>query len=346
MFKKLKTLFVFGMLLGVGWVAFQAVRYYQHLFLPIRLTQAEQFFEIPPGSSLAAIIKKLQHENIPIEPNAIMLLIRWQQVESKLQAGEYRIIRGVTTPMALLEDMVMGRVVQHPFLLVEGWNVHQLLAALNKETALQHTPALRVDNMMEFIPDQDLAQAANHPEGLFFPDTYYFSKPTKDIDLLKRIRLNMDKKLTQAWKNRSTRCNLKTPYDALILASIVEKETAKADEYEKIAGVYCNRLQKNMLLQADPTIMYALGPNVDRPLTKADLKNPSSYNTYLYPGLPPTPICIPSERAIQAVMHPQATDALYFVASGQGDRGHYFSKTLSEHNEAVSRYRKAIAPQG
>jgi UPF0755 protein len=238
----------------------------------------------------------------------------------------------------------MGRVVQHPFLLVEGWNIHQLLAALNKETALEHTPNLRVDNIMEHIPDQDVAQAENHPEGLFFPDTYYFSKPTKDVDLLKRIRLNMDKKLTQAWSNRSPHCPLKTPYEALILASIVEKETARADEYEKIAGVYCNRLQKKMLLQADPTVVYGLGPTVDRPLTKEDLKTPSSYNTYVNAGLPPTPICIPSERAMMAVMHPHVTDALYFVASGQGDRGHYFSKTLSEHQEAVGRYRKAIAP--
>jgi UPF0755 protein len=344
MFKRLKTLFFLGICLSMGWVAFQAVNYYQRLFLPIPLAQSEQFFEVPPGSSLSAIVRKLQQENIPIDPNAFMLLIRWQQVESKLKAGEYRIVRGVTTPMVLLEDMVMGRVVQHPFLLVEGWNIHQLLAALNKEPALQHTPDLRVDNIMEFIPDQDLAQAENHPEGLFFPDTYYFSKPTKDVDLLKRIRLNMDKKLTQAWQNRSPRCTLKTPYEALILASIVEKETARADEYEKIAGVYFNRLEKKMLLQADPTVVYALGPNIDRPLSKEDLKNPSPYNTYLNAGLPPTPICIPSERAMVAVMHPEVTDALYFVASGQGDRGHYFSKTLSEHNEAVGRYRKAIAP--
>ncbi|MEY3182963.1 MAG: hypothetical protein RLZ35_948 [Pseudomonadota bacterium] len=342
MLKKFKTVFFLGAFIGIAWVAIQVIQGYQTLFLPIQIAQAEQFFEISPGSSLSGILKKLEKENIPINSNIFMLLIRWQGVESKLQAGEYRIVQGVTTPMALLEDMVMGRVVQRPFLLVEGWTVYQLLTALQKDTSLEHTPELRVDNMMHLLSQQIAGDVPKHPEGLFFPDTYYFSKPTKDIDLLNRIRLTMDKKLLQAWVNRSPRCTLASPYEALILASIVEKETAKSDEYEKIAGVYFNRLRKNMLLQADPTVVYGLGDGMDRPLTKEDLKTPTPYNTYLHLGLPPTPICIPGERAIKAVMHPAETDALYFVASGQGDKGHYFSKTLSEHNQAVSRYRKTM----
>lgn len=338
----LRTVFVLSLCLGLGYLGYWGIYYYQRLFVPIAITQSEIFFEVPAGSSLSAIANKFQEEDIPIEPKLFLALVRWQQVESKLKAGEYRIVRDITTPIALLEDMVMGRVVQHPFQLLEGWTIYQILAALAEEPNVAHTSGLTAETVLSQIRIAGMP-ASEHPEGLFFPDTYYFTKHTQDIVLLKRIMQVMEKKLQGAWNNRRIGSVLKTPYEALILASIVEKETAKSDEYAKIAGVYVNRLNKKMLLQADPTVSYGIGQHFMGPLTKQHLQTPSAYNTYLNAGLPPTPICIPSERAIQAVMHPEITDALYFVASGQEGGGHYFSKTLAEHNEAVARYRKAIA---
>jgi UPF0755 protein len=242
-----------------------------------------------------------------------------------------------TTPRALLEKMIKGQVVQYAIAFPEGGTFTQLLTILAAHPALQKTlPTKSPSEIMGLLGEPTL-----YPEGLFFPDTYYFTADMSDMDLLRRARKTMEDKLTQAWEKRDPNIRLNTPYEALILASIIEKETGHPEERFLVSGVFQRRLEKNMRLQADPTVIYGVRETFSHRLTREQLKQDTPYNTYMHKGLPPTPIALPSLKAIEAALHPASGAALYFVAKPDGT--HYFSATLKEHNEAVAKYQRGSA---
>ncbi|MGB8078574.1 MAG: endolytic transglycosylase MltG, partial [Gallionella sp.] len=217
---------------------------------------------------------------------------------------------------------------------IEGWTFKQLRESLNSSPDIVHTTLNLTDQ--EIL--QRIGAAENHPEGLFFPDTYYFAAGSNDLVIFKRAYQTMQKHLQQAWLTRAPDLPMKTPYEALVLASIVEKETGAPEDRSMIAAVFVNRLRRGMLLQTDPTVIYGLGDSFDGNLRKRDLLKDTSYNTYRRAGLTPTPISLPGVASLQAAMHPAKTDALYFVSRGDGSS--QFSSTLTEHNRAVDRYQK------
>lgn len=258
--------------------------------------------------------------------------------EMDLKAGEYQ-FEGPIKPSDILEKMRSGQVIQYQFRLLEGWTFKQFKKALSDNEHLINDLSNDDSKFLVTISDQ-----YKSPEGWFFPDTYYFVRNTSAQDLMKRAFQLMDAKLNQAWNERdvvSTKW-LETPYEALILASIIEKETAKVEEMPQISSVFLNRLKKKMRLQTDPTVIYGIGDAFDGDIRRKDLRTYTPFNTYVIKGLPPTPICMPGWAAIEAALNPDQTEYLYFVADGSG--GHYFSKTLQEHESAVDRYILKKAP--
>lgn len=250
---------------------------------------------------------------------------------SKVQAGEYHIPPGML-PNELLDMLVAGKVVQYSFTLVEGWNTRQLLAALKQNPDITHT--LKTEDARQLM--QELGLDKQHAEGWFFPDTYHFVRDTSDKALLKRASAAMRTQLDEQWQQRDSGLPYENVYQALIMASIIEKETGVAEERQKISGVFVRRLQKGMRLQTDPTVIYGIGESYDGNIRRKDLRTDTPYNTYTRGGLPPTPIAMPGLAAIHAALHPADGDSLYFVASGGG--AHVFSSTLEQHNEAVIKY--------
>ncbi len=230
--------------------------------------------------------------------------------------------------------MTDGQAAQSEFSIIEGWTFNQFRTALNTNPAIRHDST----SLPEAEILRRIGAAEPYAEGLFFPDTYYFVKGTSDLALLKRAYKTMQLHLQESWQERTLNLPFKSAYEALILASIVEKETGQASDRSMIAAVFINRLRKGMLLQTDPTVIYGLGENFDGNLRKRDLLADTSYNTYTRTGMPPTPIALPGLASIQATLHPASTDALYFVARGNGSS--QFSNTLNEHNNAVNRYQK------
>jgi UPF0755 protein len=292
--------------------------------------------EVLAGSSVKGIAKQLEDENIltPLQARVFCWWIKFRGTQSLLQAGVYAITLDVT-PQKLLEKFVKGDVAQYALTLHEGQTIFDVLVALNKHPAIKNCLADKShEELMSFLGEPHL-----FAEGLFFPDTYYFNANTTDIAFLRRARQAMQEKLDEAWEQRDPDILLKTPYEALILASIIEKETSNEQERFIISGVFHRRIEKNMRLQADPTVGYGVR-EFKKPLTKAHLRSDTPYNTYLYKGLPPTPIGLPSIQSIIAALHPQKGEALYFVAKGDGT--HQFSATLEEHNEAVANYRRGL----
>ncbi|HRE30458.1 MAG TPA: endolytic transglycosylase MltG, partial [Candidatus Berkiella sp.] len=236
-------------------------------------------------------------------------------------------------PAQLLQKWVKGDVIIHFFTVTEGMTFAQMMRAMQFHPAIKKT--LWGQSEQQIM--QSLGENGLIAEGLFFPDTYYFKANTTDKTLLLRARKIMSTKLNEAWQKRDLNIAIKTPYEALILASIIEKETGRDEEREKISGVFQRRLQKNMRLQADPTVVYGLKETYNGKITKEHLQSSDNlYNTYRHAGLPPSPIALPGLRSIEAVLHPDKSEALYFVAKGDGT--HIFSKTLSEHNQAVAQY--------
>jgi UPF0755 protein len=265
------------------------------------------------------------------KPFMLRFLARLRGLASKLKAGEYFLPAG-TTPPKLLEILSSSHVVQYALTIIEGWTFEQLMAAVRSNPVLE--PSLK-----EITNDQVMKQLGfgdMHPEGWFFPDTYHFPRGTTDLAFLKRAYMRMESFLDQAWQQRDKDLPLNTPYEALILASIIERETGMPEERGKIAGVFIRRLKRGMLLQTDPTVIYGMGERFDGNIRKRDLSRDTPYNTYLHKGLPPTPIAMPSGAAIHAALNPQQGKSLYFVATGDG--GHHFSSTLEEHNRAVRKY--------
>lgn len=304
--------------------------YKAFLETPINIKK-EVIFTVKSGMSFSTLNKKLISENIINESHYLELLARHSKRANKIKSGEYNITPGIL-PDDLLNIFVSGKVVQYSMTLVEGWQIHEMLVAIKLNNILEK-------ELTTYDPDK-LLIALGYPEsaaeGLFFPDTYHFPRGTSDIAFLKRSYERLQYVLEQEWQNREENLPYKTPYEALIMASIVEKETGLASERAKIAGVFVRRLNKNMRLQTDPTVIYAMGRQFDGNIRKKDLKIDSPYNTYRYKGLPPSPISLVGREAIHAALHPEDGKELYFVAKGDGS--HYFSETLAEHNRAVVKY--------
>jgi UPF0755 protein len=286
-----------------------------------------------PGTSLHGVAQDLAASGVLASPRALAVYGRWQGLAGRIKAGEYRIEPG-TTPIALLDQLISGRVVQHALTVVEGWTFEQMLQAIAADERLEHTLTGLSDEAIMMLLGLD----GVHPEGRFFADTYYFPRGTSDADFLRRAYGAMGEFLDDAWAGREAGLPLKSPDEALILASIVEKETGEAGERPRIAGVFVERLRKGMRLETDPTVIYGMGDKFDGNLRRRDLRTDTPYNTYTRKGLPPTPIAIPGPDAIRAALHPHVDGALFFVAKGDGS--HHFSATYEEHQQAVNRYQK------
>jgi UPF0755 protein len=299
---------------------------------PLQVSAAGESIDIGRGSSFKEIVRQLRGQHLSdASPLYWRLLAVQMQAAGKLHAGEYATPVGIT-PRQLLANMAAGRVLQRNFTIVDGWTFRDVLGALAKADKLKHDTA----GLDQAAIMQKIGAAGEQPEGRFLPESYAYVKGDSDLDLLKRAHAAMAKTLDELWPQRDKELPLATPYDALILASIVEKETGRADERAKIAGVFVRRLQNHMLLQTDPTVIYGMGESYQGKIHKTDLTTDTPYNTYTRPGLPPTPIAMPGRPAIMAALHPEPGTALYFVARGDGT--HVFADTLDEQNSNVACY--------
>jgi UPF0755 protein len=304
---------------------------------PISVPGEAVAFEIVAGMSFHSVSEELAERQIIDYPALFRVYARWKGQAASIQAGEYLIEAG-TTPVDLLEQFTSGDVRLYAFTIIEGWNQWELLEAL------RNSPDIESSLTEEDWPGllEELGSSAVHPEGLFLPETYHFPRGTSDRDLLKQAYEHMQAALAEEWPLRASELPIATPYEALILASIVEKETARADERARIAGVFVRRLQKRMRLQTDPTVIYGIGKAFNGNLTRKDLRTDTPYNTYTRRGLPPTPIALPGRDAIHAALHPADGEELYFVATGLGDGSHAFSTTKEEHDRAVADYLRRL----
>lgn len=293
--------------------------------------EAEQVLNVPAGSTPNGLLLQLEQQGALRGAFWLRLTWRLQGYVQPLHTGEYQLEPGMTVAQ-LLEKWRTGDILQHRVTLVEGWNFQQVRAALARQEKLEQTlgEASNSDIMRE------LGQANVHPEGRFFPDTYNFVRGQSDLDILRQANQRLQQVLAEEWAERADDLPYKNPDEALIMASIIEKETGVAHEREEISGVFNRRLKIGMLLQTDPTVIYGMGDNYTGKITRADLRRPTSYNTYVIAGLPPTPIAMVGREAIYAALHPKAGKSLYFVARGDGS--HVFSNTLAEHNKAVREY--------
>jgi UPF0755 protein len=330
--KKLLSKFViFVVLLGVlvsGWLFMDMKRF---LSSPMALPEEGVVIEVQPGSNLTRIANDLSQQNIINKPSYLRWYARWQEGADKIHTGEYKIEPG-TSPREFLAMLIAGKVLQYSITIVEGWTFKQMMQAINENPSLSHELAgLSDEEIMT-----KLGYKGQHPEGRFLPDTYAFPRGMSDIAFLNRAYQAMEDYLAQRWPDRDVGIPVKSPYEVLILASIVEKETGLASERKAIAGVFSRRLQKRMRLQTDPTVIYGMGDSYKGNIRKRDLLEDTPYNTYRIFGLPPTPIAMPGRDAIDAVLHPAEGNELYFVSKGDGS--HHFSATLEEHNEAVIKY--------
>jgi UPF0755 protein len=301
---------------------------YRALNGPLSVPADGLLFEIPSGSALGTVTARLRQRGVLEHPRLLTWYARLRGDATRIHAGEYQLSPGMTA-LSLLRALVAGDVYLHQLTIVEGWRFADLLAALRADPAVDADGAGGEEIMAA------LGEPGVHPEGQFLPDTYRFEKGTSELELLRLAHSALEKKLADAWAHRASGVQLESPYDALILASIIEKETALPSEREMISGVLQRRLQRGMRLQTDPTVIYGLGDAFDGNLRRRDLADDTPYNTYTRRGLPPTPIALPSAASIDAAVTPEPGDALYFVATGRGDGSHHFSATLEEHNEAV-----------
>jgi UPF0755 protein len=289
--------------------------------------------EVPVGSNLHSVARELHQRGALSHPRAWVAYARYKGVAGRIHAGEYEINPGLT-PVTVLDRLVRGEVILRAVTVVEGATFRDLLATLAAQQRLKQTVSSLADETLM----AQLGAPSVAPEGQFFPDTYRYAAGTADMDILKRAYDEMQKRLQAAWESRAPDLPLETPYQALVLASIVEKESALAAERPRIAGVFIRRLRTGMRLQSDPTVIYGLGVAYDGDIRTRDLRGDTPFNTYTRSGLPPTPIALPGEGSLRAVTQPDDTGALFFVATGEPDGSHYFSRTLEEHNEAVRRY--------
>lgn len=288
-------------------------------------------YELRSGSTLRSVAHELTARHLLWEPWTFITIGRLLGRQTHIKAGSYEWDEPFTA-LQLLNSITRGDSVQDEARLIEGMTFAQFRATLDGNVALRHlTPGLTDRSIL-----QKLGSAAALPEGLFFPDTYFFTKGDTDLSLMKRAYIAMQRKLDAAWLQRAPDLPYENPYQALTLASIIEKETAKANERPEVAAVFINRLRQGMKLQTDPTVIYGLGQKYDGALHKRDLLKDTPYNTYTRDGLPPSPIAMPGFASLEAALHPSDSKALYFVAKGDGS--HAFSETLTDHNRAVFKY--------
>ncbi|HSQ81539.1 MAG TPA: endolytic transglycosylase MltG [Casimicrobiaceae bacterium] len=300
---------------------------------PLPLPRSPYDFDVHPGASLSHVARSLHDDGALPHAAALVLLARIRHADRAIKAGSYEIERGITLS-GLLAKLTEGDVLQTSVTIVEGSTFAQLREALGRNPDLAHTAAGLSD--AELL--SRIGATESDPEGLFFPDTYYMAIGSSDLALLKRAYRALHDRLAAAWTRRKEGLPLATPYQALVLASIVEKETGRSADRPLIASVFINRLKHGMRLQTDPTVIYGIGPGFDGNLTKRDLETDTAYNTYTRDGLPPTPIALPSQASIDAVVDPPDSEYLYFVARGDGTSE--FSENLGTHNRAVSKYQK------
>jgi len=308
---------------GLGWYALS----------PVALRADPADFSIKSGSSLRSATRQIIESGVQLNDWQFNLLGRLLGKAGTIKAGSYEVGGGVT-PLALLNKLTAGEVTQVEVVFIEGWTFRQLRAVLDADADVRHDSAALSD--IEVMAR--LGAAGRSPEGLFFPDTYLFGKGTSDLDILKRAYKSMDRQLLAAWQQRAPDLPYRSPYDALIMASVIEKETGQATDRALIGGVFVNRLRIGMMLQTDPSVIYGLGEKFDGKLRKKDLRADTPHNTYTRSGLPPTPIAMPGQASLAAALNPAKTTALYFVARGDGSSE--FSRTLAEHERAVTKYQR------
>lgn len=325
LFVAFTALIVFGILL---WDAYDTV------VSPMQTDGKIVTFDIPQGGTVSSVASELKEAGILKKPFYLVLLARLNGEARRIKAGEYQFSTALS-PQELLSKFVSGAVTRYNFTIIDGWRVSDLLKALAENQQLIQELDNSKDAYTRIASTLNLEYA--HLEGLFLPDTYQFRKGDTDVSLLQRAHEALMATLKIEWSQRQENLPLKTPYEALILASIVERETGLAEERARIAGVFTLRLLKKMKLQTDPTVIYGMGEQFDGNIRRKDLRRDTPYNTYTRTGLPPTPISLPGKAAIRATLQPDITGELYFVATGQEGR-HHFSKTLEAHNAAVRKY--------
>jgi UPF0755 protein len=290
-------------------------------------------FGVAPGSGVRGATEQIAKAGVPVQPFLLELLARLSGKSARLKAGSYELEPGAS-PRRLIDQLARGEFAQHALVVIEGWSFRQMREAVAANPMLKHDTS-------DMSDEELLAKVApgySKPEGLFFPDTYLFARGASDLQIYRQAHALMQKRLDDAWASRAAGLPYKSPYEALIMASIVEKETGRKADRDLIAGVFVNRLKQGMLLQTDPTVIYGMGERYKGNIHKRDLQTDTPYNTYLRAGLPPTPIALPGAASIAAALNPARTDALYFVARGDGTS--HFSNTLTEHNQAVNKYQR------
>jgi UPF0755 protein len=300
---------------------------------PLELRTSPLDFRIAAGSSLRSAITQMREAGIDVNPTLLALLARLNRADPAIKAGSYAVKDGVT-PRRLLNKLLRGKVTQGELTLVEGWTFRQWRARLDRHPDLVHESL----DLSEAQIIEKLGLNLRSLEGQLFPDTYLFDKQSSDLELMARAYRAMQRKLEAEWESRAPGLPYRSPEEALTMASIVEKETGREADRQLVAAVFVNRLRQGMLLQTDPTVIYGLGEKFDGNLRKRDLQTDTPYNTYIRPGLPPTPISMPGQASIQAALNPAPSDVVYFVARGDGSSE--FSRTLEEHNRAVNKFQR------
>lgn len=326
LFFRLLVLAVLAALGFAGWMAWFAQA-------PLSLATDPVEFSVRPGSSLRGAAGQIAEAGVDFPPWQFSLLGRLAGMEADIKAGSYQVTSGVTA-WELLGKLTRGDVTQAEITFVEGRTFRQLRALLSANPDVRHD----TDGLTDTEILARIGAPETHPEGLFFPDTYLFAKQSSDLDVLRRAYQAMRRRLAAEWSGRDSSVPYETPYQALIMASLIEKETGQAGDRPLVASVFVNRLRQGMLLQTDPSVIYGLGQQFDGNLRKHHLTTDAPYNSYTRLGLPPTPIAMPGLASLQAALHPPASDKLYFVARGDGSS--VFSRNLEEHNRAVTKYQK------
>jgi len=317
---------------GLGLLV-MAVQFNRFLHSPLDIAESGVGFEIKSGSTFRTVGNDLAAAGIVEQPTWLRWYARVSGKASRIHAGEYLIESG-TTPAQLVELFVSGAVRLYSFTIVEGWTYRELLSALAADPVVQKT--MEYDDWPSLL--EQFGDRTGHPEGLFLPETYRFPKDTRDVDLLRQAYDLLQQTLADEWRDREADLPIDSAYEALVLASIIEKETALASERPRISGVFVRRLQRRMRLQTDPTVIYGIGTEFNGNLTRRDLKTDTPYNTYTRHGLPPTPIALAGKAAIRAALHPASGSEVFFVATALGDGSHKFSDTKEQHDAAVQEY--------
>ncbi|QVM92907.1 endolytic transglycosylase MltG [Pseudomonas entomophila] len=329
--------------LAFGWAAWKVGSVLEQ---PLQVEQ-ERLLEVPSGTTPNRMFYRMQSEGLLDDAVWLRLYWRFNMAGTALHTGEYRLNPGMTVGQ-LFDAWQRGDVVQYNLTLVEGWTFRQVRAAVARHEKIKHT----LDGLSDSEVMDKLGHTGVFPEGRFFPDTYRFVRGMSDVELLQQAYMRLDEVLAKEWAERTTDLPYRDPYQALIMASLVEKETGIPQERGQIAGVFVRRMRLGMMLQTDPTVIYGMGERYNGKITRADLREPTPYNTYTMTGLPPTPIAMVGREAIHAALNPSDGSSLYFVARGDGS--HVFSDDLDDHNSAVREfqlkrradYRSSPAPQG